>query len=200
MLALALLPLVAYFAFLTWLHHRQTPTLLNGSLDFTLLSWGLFGLITLGPGRLVIPLYLFTAWGNYTWIFWLFFYFVATHFFASRLANRFVVYNCRRELVLPAFFTLAKQIDPKADWSGNVLALHGLGLQWSVLNDRLGNYLLFVPTNPYNRNPHQEKLQEELKNLCRTLETPKQELRWLWKTFTFALFAFIIALLIKGTF
>ena len=198
MFALALLPLVVYFAFLTWLHYRQTATLLTGSLDFTLLSWGLFGLITLGPGRLLVPLYLFTAWGIYAWIFWLFFYFVATHFFASRLANRFVVYNSRRDIVLPAFFTLAKQIDPKTEWSGNVLSLHGLGLQWSVCSGRFGNCLVFAPTNPYRKNPHQEQVQEELKNLCRTLEIPKQERRWLWKMITSILFGLILVLLMMA--
>ena len=197
MLALALLPLVVYFAFLTWLHYRQTPTLLNGSLDFALLSWGLFGLITLGPGRLIIPLYVFAAWEGYTWIIWTAFYFVVTHFIASRLAHRFIVYNSRRELVLPAFFTLAKQIDPKADWSGNVLSLHGLRLQWSVINDRFGNYLLFVPTNPYHNNPHREKVQEQLKTLCRTLAIPKQKMRWFWSILTLILFILCIVLFVR---
>jgi hypothetical protein len=113
MFACALLPLVLYLAFLTRLHFRQTPTVLNGSLDFTLLAWGLFGLVSLGPGRLIIPLYVFTAWGIFTWIFWLGFYFVATLLLARPFRNRLVVYHCQRELVLPAFFTLTRQIDPR---------------------------------------------------------------------------------------
>ena len=197
MLAIALLPLVFYFAFLTRLYFRNTPTVLNGALDFSLLAWGLFGLITLGPGRLLIPLYVFTAWGLYTWIFWLGFYFTVTHFFALQFRNRLVVYHCQRELVLPPFFTLARQIDPKAEWSGNVLSFHGLGVQWSVVSNRWGGCLLLVPTNPYQKSPHQEMLQGQMTNLCRTLATPKSSTRWCWGTFTFGLFCLVIWLLIR---
>ena len=197
MFALALLPLALYIAFLTRLHFRQTPTVLDGSSDFMLLAWGLFGLVSLGPGRLIIPLYVFTAWGVYTWIFWLGFYFVVALAFARQFKNRLVVYHCRRELVLPAFFTLAQQIDPKTEWSGNVLSLHGLGVQWSVVHDRFGGYLLFIPTNPSMQNLHGEMLQEQLTNLCRTLVIPKQRIRWFWGILTLSLFGLIIGLLIR---
>ena len=197
MLAVAIVPLVLYFAFLTSLHFRKTPTVLNGSLDFSLLAWGLFGLISLGPGRLVIPLYVFTAWGIFTWIFWLGFYLVVVHFFARKFKNRFVVYHCRRELVLPAFFTLAQQIDPKTEWSGHVLSLHGLGVQWAVTHDRFGGHLLFVPTNPYVKNPHQEMLQAQLTNLCRTLAMPKGKMRWFWGLLTFCLLCLVLGLFLR---
>ena len=197
MLVLALLPLVCYFAFLAKLYFRQTPTVLNGSLDFTLLAWGLFGLITLGPGRLIIPIYVFTAWGIYTWIFWFGFYFTVTHFLALQFRNRFVVYHCQRELALPAFFTLARQIDPKTEWSGSVLSLHGLGLQWSVACNNWNGCLLFVPTNPYQKNPHQEMLLKELTDLCRTLTMPKTKIRWFWAVLTSSLLCLVIILFIR---
>jgi len=194
MLALALLPLVCYFAFLTGLYFRQTPTVFNGSLDFALLAWGLFGLITFGPGRLIIPLYVFSAWGIYTWIFWFGFYFAITHFFALQFRNRLVIYHCQRELVLPAFFTLAKQMDAKAEWSGHVLSLHGLGIQWSVIGNR--GYLQFIPTNPNQKSSHQKMVQEQLENLCRTLIMPKSNARWFWGILTLGLSGFVIGYLI----
>ena len=196
MLALALLPLVCYFAFLTALHFRKTPTVLNGSLDVQLLTWGLFGLITLGPGRLVIPLYVFAAWGIYTWIFWIGFYFAATLLLARPFRNSLVIYHGQRELVLPAFFTLAREIDPKTEWSGYVLSLHGLGVQWSVIHNRWEGCLVFVPTNPYLRSPHQDMLQEQLTNLCRTLAMPKQRIRWFWGMLTLSLFGLVVGLFI----
>ena len=197
MLAFALIPLLCYCAFLTSLYFRKTPTVLNGSLDFMLLAWGLFGLITLGPGRLVIPLYVFTAWGVYTWIFWLGFYFVVARATASQFKNRLVVYHCRRELVLPAFFSLSREIDPKTEWGGYVLSLHGLGVQWSVVGDQHGGHLLFIPTSPILKNPHREMLQEQLTNLCRKLVMPKNQLRWFWGIFTFGLLCLVIGLLIR---
>ena len=197
MFALALLPLVLYFAFLTRLHFRATPTVLDGSLDCTLLAWGLFGFITFGPGRQIIPLYVFATWGVFTWIFWVGFYFVVVVALARQFQNRLVVYHCKRELVLPAFFTLARQIDPKTEWSGHVLSLHGLGVQWSISNDRLGGHLLFIPTNPSTNSPHHKMLREHMKNLCRTLVMPKSKTRWFWCIFTFALFVLAIGLLVK---
>ena len=197
MFAFAFCPLVLYFVFLTRIHFRKIPTVLDGPLDFSLLAWGLFGLITFGPGRLIIPLYVFAAWGVFTWIFWTGFYFVVVVALARQFQNRLVVYHCSRELVLPAFFTLARQIDPKTEWSGNVLSLHGLGVQWSVRNDRFGGHLLFVPTNPSIKNPHHKMLQEHLKNLCRTLVMPKSRMRWYLVILTFGLFILTIGLLIK---
>lgn len=197
MLAIALLPLVLYFVFLTCLYFWKTPTVLNGSLDFSLIAWGLFGFITLGPGRLIIPIYVFTAWGVLTWFFWVGFYFLVVVALSRQFRNRIVVYHCRRELVLPAFFTLARQIDPKTEWAGNVLSLHGLGVQWSVTTDRFGGHLLFVPTNPSVKNPHQEMLQEQLTTLCRTQETPKDRIRWFWSTLTFGLLCLVVGLLIR---
>ena len=191
MLVLALLPLGFYLAFLTCLHFRQNPTLLNGSSDFSLLAWGLFGLITLGPGRLMIPIYVFSAWEEYTWFFWICFYYVITHSLAFLFAGRMIVYNSKREIVLPAFFSLARQIDPKTEWSGNVLSMHGLGLQWSVTNGQYGNYLLFIPTNPRQKHPQKEDVQKQFEHLCRTLKTPKQRTRWFWGILTFALFGLI---------
>ena len=196
MLSLALLPLVCYFAFLTWLHFRKTPTVLNGSLDVQLLTWGLFGLISLGPGRLVIPLYVFATWGIFTWIFWLGFYFVAVLLLARPFRNRLVVYHCQREMVLPAFFTLSRQIDPKAEWSGCVLSLHDLGVQWSVSYNRWGGCLVFIPTDPHLRSPHLEMLQEQLTDLCRTLVMPKQKIRWFWGTLTLGLCGLVMGLFI----
>jgi hypothetical protein len=196
MLPLALLPLVCYFALLTGFHFRKTPTVLNGALDVQLLAWGLFGLLSLGPGRLVIPLYVFAAWGIYTWIFWFGFYFAFSFLLARPFRNRRVVYHCQRELVLPAFFTLARQIDPKTEWSGYVLSLHGLGVQWSVTYNRWGGYMVFVPTNPRLRSPHQEMLQGQLTNLCRTLVMPKRGIRWFWGILTFGLLGLVVGLFI----
>jgi len=197
MLAVALVPLLLYVAFLTYLHFRKTPTVLNRSLDFSLLAWGLFGLVTLGPGRLMIPLYVFTAWGVFTWVFWIGFYFLVVVTLARQFRNHLVVYHCRRELVLPAFFTLTRQLDPKTEWGGNVLSLHGLGVQWFVTHDRFGGHLLFIPTNPTMNHPHREMLQEQLTTLCRTLVMPKSSLRWFLGVLSFVLLCLVVGLLLR---
>ena len=199
MLPIALLPLILYCTFLTHLHFRKTPTVLNGSTDFTLLAWGLFGLITFGPGKLVIPIYVFAAWGVFTWVFWIGFYFLMTVALARQFRNRLIVYHCQRELVLPPFFTLARKIDPKTEWAGNVLSLHGLGVQWSVTCDRFGGHLLFRQTNPSMKNPHRDMLQEQLATLCRTLQMPKNRIRWFWCVLTVGLLCLSVGLLAKDS-
>lgn len=198
MIAIALLPFLCYITFLTSLHFRRTPTVISGSLDFSLLAWGLFGMITLGPGRLIIPLYVFTAWGIFTWIFWFGFYFVVVHVFASRFHGRMVLYHVRRELVLPRFFTLLRDIDPKTEWAGNVLSLYGLGMQWSVSCDSCGAHMLFLPTDSGRNNPHQEIVRQQLTELCRTLVIPKNPIRWVWGFFTLALGGLVIGIFVRN--
>ena len=196
MLALALLPLLGYFAFLAVLYLRRTPTVLNGALDFTLLAWGLFGLVTLGPGKMIIPIYVFAAWNVLTWGFWVGSYFAAVYFLAMQFRNRFVVYHCQREVLLPAFYTLARRIDPKTEWSGNVLSLHGLNIQWSVVSDKFGGCLLFSPTNPLAQTQYRAMMQEQLTNLCRTLPMPKGRQSWGWCVLTLGLALLVFAVLV----
>jgi hypothetical protein len=180
MLAFALLPLTVYFIFLTVVQFRRRPTLFSGSVDFALLAWGLFGLATLGLGKFIIPIYVFSAWGLMTWFFWTCFYFTVTYSAAGLFRSRIVIYHVRREIVLPAMFDLARQIDPKAEWCGNVLSLHGLGLQWTVTGDPFGSHLLFTPTGYERGNPHIDILREKFAGLCRTLPVPPAGIRWLF--------------------
>jgi len=197
MLSIALLPFVFYCAFLAYLHFRKTPTVLNGSTDFTLLAWGLFGLITFGPGRLLIPIYVFAAWGVFTWVFWIGFYFLMTIAVARLFRYRLVIYHCQRELVLPPLYTRVRQIDPKTEWAGNVLSLHGLGVQWFVTCDQFGGHILFQLTNPAVKKSHLEMLHEQLATLCKTLEMPKNSIRWVWGTLAFGLLCISVGLLVK---
>lgn len=186
MLALALLPLTAYFAFLTLMQFRRCPTLISGEVDFSLLAWGLFGFVSLGAGKLLIPLYLFNAWGLFTWLFWLCFYFVATIYTAKCFRCQWVIYHVRRESVLPAMFDLARQIDPKAEWCGNVLSLHGLQIQWSIVGDSFGGHLSLKPTQPAAYNPYMEMLRGKFAGLCRSLSVSPQRIRWAFLLLTFA--------------
>ena len=77
------------------------------------------------------------------------------------------------------------------------MSLHGLGVQWSITADRFGGHILFTPTNPSAKNPHQEMLQEQLSALCRTQEMPKDKIRWFWSVLALGLLCLVIVLLVR---
>ncbi|GHT47017.1 hypothetical protein FACS189454_09010 [Planctomycetales bacterium] len=144
--------------------------MLRGSTDFTLLAWGLFGLVTLGPARLVIPMYLFTAWGSSVWLFWMLFYFITVRHIARSLKDRTVVYHCQREKFLPALFSKLREIDPKTEWRGNVLSMFGCGLQWAVSGMTNPNLcLVFLLTEPQPKNPNKDIFYETIRKVAQTV-------------------------------
>ncbi|MDR3181540.1 MAG: hypothetical protein LBT89_01240 [Planctomycetaceae bacterium] len=158
MFFLALIPLVTYFVFLIYLYRRTKPTVLRSSTAFALLAWGLFGLLSLGPGRLVIPVYLFVFSGYDAWLCWTLLYFAVAAVIAKRL-DGIVVYHCRRETLLPALYKAAQELDAKAEWRGNVLSMYSYGLQWTVCGSTC---LVFRLTQPQPANPNRNVLYQLL--------------------------------------
>jgi hypothetical protein len=191
MLAFTLFPFAVYLAVLAFFHSRRTPTVLGGDADFMLLAAGLLGAVTFGPGRLLIPLYVLTAWGILTWVFWFGFYFVLVLFITRYLTHRTVIYHCRREMMLPGLFAMSRYLDPSSDLRGNVLTLPGFGLQWTI-SEYCGGVVLCLTVSQWDKTK-KDAFDRELKNLCRTLQVSYsvQDL-WvclLWTTLSIIAFA-----------
>jgi hypothetical protein len=143
----AFLPLICYIFGLTFLHIRRRPTIINGGWDFMLLSCGLFGLITLGPGRLLIPMNVLTFWGSTVWLFWTAFYFAVAHLIAHQLPKRIIVYGSSFNVFVPKLIELAKEIDSQVRFEGNVLFLPDAGIQCSIHGGFF--YLILTATEPH---------------------------------------------------
>ncbi|MDR3232916.1 MAG: hypothetical protein LBT46_04515 [Planctomycetaceae bacterium] len=159
MFFLAVIPLAAYFGLLFYLYRRSKPTVMKGSSAFILLAWGLFGLLTLGPVRLLIPMFLFVSGGYATWFCWVLVYFAAVQIIAKKLRDGVIVYHCQREILLPALYRLVQKLDEKAQWHGNVLSMPGYALQWTVTGKTC---LVFTLTQPQPSNPNKAILYDIL--------------------------------------
>lgn len=193
MIGLAIFPLAIYFFFLAFLTGGRRPKVLNGAKDFSLLASGLFGLLTLGPGRMLAPIEVLGFWGWKTWIFWAAFYFVVVYLIAERLRSRIVVYHCALSRMLPEFRDWGTQLDPQFRMTGNVMHLPGLGVQCSFLGNVLGGCVVFQGTAPFQNRVGWQLFERELNDLCRTLgeTSDKTSKKWafLWGIVGLVLFS-----------
>ena len=181
MTATAFIPLAVYFFVLTWFFMRRRPTLLSDTQDFMLLACGLFGLVTLGPGRLLIPLNILTFWGLSIWVFWTMFYFAAAYLLTLlRSRRKIVVYHYPVALFLPRLFELGRQFDPQARLDGNVLTLPGLGVQCSITADALDGHLVLLATGLGQGRHRWFYFQRGLAALCRSTPVPVNRLAFFW--------------------
>ncbi len=137
-----------------------------------LLTCGVFGLVTLGPGRLLIPLSVLTYWHLLSWAFWAMFYFSAAYL-ATLLwqRQRILIYHCSVETFLPKLIERTQQADPAARYDGNVLFLPELGVQCSI--DATAGDLLMLQATEAKRNPLRwELFHAGVATLCRELGSP----------------------------
>lgn len=173
MIGLALFPLAGYLFFLAALHFRRRPTVLSGTQDFLLLSAALFGLVTLGPGRLLIPMDVLVFWKFTSWAFWTMFYFVCAYMAARfRTHRRMIVYHCPISVFVPKLFELGRGLDPEARLEGNVLTLRGLGLQCTIDSDYRGGHIELREIGVYQDQQRWEVFQRGVNSLCRNLYVP----------------------------
>lgn len=156
------------------------PKILSGSKDFSFLAVGLFGLITLGPGRLLVPMGVLGFWGWGTWIFWTAFYFIIVYLIAERLRNRIVVYHASLSRMLPELRERGTRLDPQFRMNGNVLHLPGLGVQCSFLESVTGGCIVFQGTSPFQNHVGWQLFERELVDLCRNMEGKSKKGACLW--------------------
>ncbi|MDR0338136.1 MAG: hypothetical protein LBI18_13705 [Planctomycetaceae bacterium] len=146
---LAVLPLAGYFFWLALLQNRRKPTILDGVQDFMLLSCGLFGLFSLGLGRLVIPIGVMSFWGWFVWFFWTAFYFSAAYLFARQLSQRIVIYHCPHRIFISGILEHVQKLDQRSRLEGNVLFLPDFDIQCTIIgtNGDWGQYLVLNATS-----------------------------------------------------
>ena len=173
MIGLALFPLAVYFFLLGAFHFRRTPTVLSGEQDFMLLAGGLFGLMTFGPGRLLIPLNILTFWHIFAWGFWTLFYFLLAYMVTQyRRHRKTVIYHCPIPVFVPKLFELGCRFDPAARLDGNVLFLPGLGVQCTINGDLYGGHIILLETGSFQDRLRWLQFQRGVRSLCRTLPIP----------------------------
>lgn len=123
---IALVPLAAYFLWLSWAHLRRRPLAVSGAFDAAMLAAAVSGLAIVGPLALVMPV---TDGSPWSWpvVALLGVLAVAVCVLVSR--PRLVVYNITVEQLRPLVAEVVTALDPQARWAGESAALPERGFQ-----------------------------------------------------------------------
>jgi hypothetical protein len=128
-LAIALVPVAAYMLLLGLLNLRRRPFLTSGGCDVAALGVAISGLMFVGPLELFRPEAATRPFGNYIWLFLVFFYWLWLVLVVLLARPRLVIYNISAEELHPVLAEVANRLDPTGRWAGNNLSLPGLGVQ-----------------------------------------------------------------------
>jgi len=128
-LAIALVPLSAYFLLLALVNLRRRPFLTSGGSDLSALGVALSGLAFVGPLDLLRPEAATAEFGNYIWPVLLAFYWLWVLLIVLVARPRLVVYNVSAEELHSVLAEAAARLDPESRWAGNSLSLPNLGVQ-----------------------------------------------------------------------
>jgi hypothetical protein len=128
-LAVALIPLAAYFWALGRIGRQKRPWLVGGGRDLAGLAVGIAGLAVIGPLELFMPVAAAARFGQYVWIFLLALYGLLVTFVVLVSRPRLVVYNITGDRLRPVLSETALGIDPDARWAGESLVMPGIGIQ-----------------------------------------------------------------------
>lgn len=131
-LAIALVPLGAYFVLIGLLNARRKPFVTSGGSDLAALGAAASGLVLVGPIELFRPEAASAEFGKYVWLFLLVFYWLWVWLAVLLGRPRLVIYNISGEELRPLLAEAARQIDPQSRWAGDSLALPSLGVQLHV--------------------------------------------------------------------
>jgi hypothetical protein len=127
-LAIALVPLAAYFLLLALVNMRRRPFVTTGGCDLAALGGALSGMMLVGPIELFRPEAASTDYGGYVWLFMVVFYWLCVWLAVLVARPRLVVYNISAEELRPVLAEAAREVDPQARWAGDSLALPTLGV------------------------------------------------------------------------
>lgn len=131
-LAIALVPLGAYFVLIGLLNARRRPFVTSGGSDLAALGAAVSGMVLVGPIELFRPEHATAQFGSYVWLFLLVFYWLCVWLAVLLGRPRLVIYNISGEELRPLVAEAAREIDPQSRWAGDSLALPTLGVQLHV--------------------------------------------------------------------
>lgn len=131
-LAIALVPIAAYFILLALVNARRRPFVTTGGCDLAALGAALTGLVLVGPIELFRPEAASADFGGYVWLFLLIFYWLWVWLAVLVSRPRLVIYNLSGEELRPILAEASRRIDPQARWAGDSLALPTLGVMLHI--------------------------------------------------------------------
>ncbi|MDR2345485.1 MAG: hypothetical protein LBE18_05410 [Planctomycetaceae bacterium] len=220
MLSLVLLPLGLYFAIFTFIFCRRRPTLFNGALDIAILMFGVFGLISLGPGKLLIPIYVYSTWEVWAILYWITLYYLLSYCICNACRNYIVIYNCEIEKLMNCISNVSERLDKRFHIEERTLHLPTFGIHCVIggtyydLIDKLRNKKNNNSNNnteldEFNKNyssyvflkligsrvnsPAWELFQRELSEECSNLKTKRYKLPIVYGFFAGSILVYSLA-------
>ena len=131
-LAIAAVPLAAYFLLLSLVNARRRAFVTSGGSDLAALAAALSGMVLVGPIELFRPEAASAEFGGYVWLFLLGFYWLWVWLAVLVARPRIVIYNISGAQLRPVLGEAARKLDPQARWAGDSLALPTRGIELHV--------------------------------------------------------------------
>jgi hypothetical protein len=131
-LCLSLGPVAVYALLLGAINLSRRPFLVSGNRDSAALGVAVAGLVIVGPMELFLPPGLAVRLGPYIWALMAACYALGLCAALLWLRPRLVIYNISFDELRPVLADLVPQLDARARWAGDSLALPTLGVQLHV--------------------------------------------------------------------
>lgn len=128
-LCLALGPVAIYLLLLGAVNLRRRPFLMSGARDTAALGLAVTGLVIVGPVELFFPNAAAARFGPFVWLFLLVLCVLTLVLVLLTIRPRLIIYNISIDELRPILVDMVNNLDPKAEWAGDSLALPTLGVQ-----------------------------------------------------------------------
>ncbi len=171
-MAIALVPVAAYFLLIGLLNIRRRPFMTTGGCDLAALGAALSGLVLVGPIELFRPEAASAEFGSYVWFFLLVFYWLWVWLAVLLARPRLVVYNISGDELRPLLAEAARAIDSQSRWAGDSLALPTLGVQLHVDTSEIMRNASIIAVGAKQNLAGWRQLAAELHGRLETLRVP----------------------------
>jgi hypothetical protein len=132
-LAVALVPLAAYFLMLGQVHLRRRPLVTTGWRDTLVLGLGISGLMMIGPMELFFPEAAVDLFGPYVWLLIGILFALLVMLVALVQRPRLIIMGVTAHQIQPALERAVGNLEPAAQWTGSVCYLPNVGIQFEVV-------------------------------------------------------------------
>ncbi len=127
--AIAAIPVATYFVLIGALRLRKRPLITTGWRDTLTLGIAASGLVAIGPMQLFFPMQAAEAFQGWVWAALFALYILALLLIMLSSKPKLIAYGMDETQFRQCLRTAAQQIDPAADWNGDVLTLPASGIQ-----------------------------------------------------------------------
>ena len=127
--AIAVIPLGIYFMMLGAIRLRRHPLITTGWRDTLTLGVAASGFVAIGPMQLFFPSQAATRWHAWVWLALFILYLLGLMMILLSAKPRLIAYGMEENQFHRTLLEAARQVDPQAQWTGEVVSMPHSGLQ-----------------------------------------------------------------------